>query len=352
MTLDELRDKVRKWDFQSTGSADYTAHYSTILDQLDYHAVRDWRVYLPAEHPDFHSNYMERLAAWIGNLTDEAEQKLFLEYALYISFFSHDDFVALYRTALDREIKRWVAIQVGARLESHGGQALHELVHREIHNHTWFCPVTDSMDINEFHKVNHLAGVAHRPCFASVQMEAEHPINPNSQIADDWTRYMTNPSSQPLHYASPSLKRLVLLEDIVGSGTQCLNAIRWAVANLDKPVLFVPLILCPNGVEALRAEERRWSGRLSVRPVIELRRNDLLGPERQGQQGWPIADKVEDLAQRCASRSSVNMDTFGYKNTGCSLATFSNTPDNTLPIIHNKPSGGGWEPLFPRVYRD
>lgn len=345
MTLEELRAKVREWDLRITAPGDEPSHYNTILNQLDYHAAREWRVYLPAEHPSFNSSYMERLAAWVGNLTDESDQKLLLEYALYISFFSHDDFIALYRTALDREIKRWVATQINARLEPNGGQAFHELVHRQIHDHTWFCPITDSMDINEFHKVNHLKGVAHRPPFASLQMIAEHPTDPNPQIADDWIRYMENSSPYPL-------ERLVLLEDIVGSGSQCLDAVRWAVANLGKPILFVPLILCPNGVRALRTEEQKSNGRLTVRPVIELRRSELLGPERQGEQGWPKTEELENLAKRCSGLASVNMDTFGYKTTGCSLATFSNTPDNTLPLVHNKPQAGGWEPLFPRVFRD
>ena len=351
MTLEELHAKVREWDQQHTGAAIASSHYEAILNQLYYHAAKEWRVYLPAEHPDSNSNYMERLAAWIGNLADETDQKLLLEYALYISFFSHDDFAALYRTALDREITRWVVTQVGASLEPCGGQVLHLLVHQQIHQQTWFCPITDSMDINEFYKVNHLTGVSHRPGFATLQMLAERAAVPDPALASNVIHYMANPSLDPTNRL-PQLERLVLLEDVVGSGSQCLAAVRWAVANLGKPVLFVPLILCPNGVEALRAEEQQSNGRLSVRPVIELRRCDLLGPERQGHQGWPIAEEVEDLANRCALRASVGMEVFGYKNTGCSLATFSNTPDNTLPIIHNKPQTGSWEPLFPRVYRD
>ena len=153
-------------------------------------------------------------------------------------------------------------------------------------------------------------------------MVAEHPTNPNPQTAADWIRYMANPHPRPQHGTFPPLERIVLLEDVVGSGSQCLKAVRWAVTALGKPVLFIPLILCPNGVEALRNLEKQMSGRLSVRPVIELRRTDLLGPERQSHRGWPIADKVEDLAVRYASRASANMATFGFQNTGCSLECF------------------------------
>lgn len=351
MTVEDLRNLVRKWDFEMTADASAKSEYGFILDQLDYHATKEWRVYLPAENPVFNPSYIERLAAWVGNVTVEADQKLLLKYASRISFFSHDDFAALYRTAMDREISRWVASQIPARLEPYGWQSFHKLVEREIHRHTWFCPITDSMDINEFYKVNHLKGVGHRPGFAMLEMLATKAGNPNPQLAENVRYYMATASVDQFNQPIP-LKRIVLLEDIVGSGSQCLDAVRWAVANLGKPVLFVPLILCPNGMQVLRDEEALSGGRLTVRPVIELRRSDLLGPERQGEPGWPITVDMEDLATRCAARASINMDTFGYGSTGCSLTTFSNTPDNTLPIVHHKPANGSWEPLFPRIFRD
>ena len=353
MTSEELRNLVRKWDLEKTTEASAKSEYSIILDQLEHHAKNEWRVYLPAEHPDFNPNYIERLATWMGNVTVEADQKLLLKYAARISFFSHDDFTALYRTAMDREIFRWVASQISARLESNGWESFHELIMSEIHRHTWFCPITDSMDINEFYKVNHLKGVGHRPGFATLEMLATKAGNPNPQLAKNVCHYMANAqvnlSNQPI-----PLKRIVILEDIVGSGVQCLNSVRWAVANLDKPILFIPLILCPNGVQALRNEEAQSNGRLTVRPVIELRRNDLLGCERQGENGWPITVEMEDLATRCKGQvfANANMDSFGYRGTGCSITTFSNTPDNTLPLVHHKPASGAWEPLFPRIYRD
>lgn len=349
MTLEQLQARIREWDLQNSDSAAATSRFSTIFNELSYHAEREWRLYLPAEHPDFDPNYMERLAAWIGNLFDEGEQKLLLEYALQISFFSHDDFAALYRSAFNREITCWVAAQIGARLEPDGYEAFQARVHSHLHRRTWFCPVTDSMDINEFYKVNHLKGVGHRPGFSTLQMLAEDAATPDPELSKNVLHYMENPSldiDKPL----PSLEHVVLLEDIVGSASQCLAAIRWAVNNLGKPVLFVPLLLCPNGVEALRAEEQASNGLLTVRPVVELGRRDLLGPERRGSEGWPQADQLEALAVRYNHR--VDGDPFGYRDTGCSLTTFSNTPNNTLPIVHNKPQNGSWQPLFPRVYRD
>lgn len=349
MRIEELRDKVREWDLKNDlGVAVATAKFSFILNQIEHYAARDWKVYLPAEYPTFNPNYLDRLARWIGNLTSEVDQQLLFEYASYISFFCHDDFSALYRTAFNREILRWVAQQVGSTFDPGGSNDFDRIVSEQAHNRTWFCPVTDSMHINEFFKVNHLTGVGHRPCFSTLQKFAEASGPANPMLSQNVLHYMQFPGD----IYHPPLERLVLIEDIVGSGNQCLEAVRWAAANLTCPILFVPLILCPNGVQALRDEEKKWSGRLTVRPIVQLHRGDLIGPERQGHVGWSITDGIENLANRCSTGALVRLNPFGYKGTGCSIATFANTPDNTLPIVHHKPSNGSWEPLFPRVFRD
>ena len=127
----------------------------------------------------------------------------------------------------------------------------------EIQGHTWFCPITDSMDINEFYKANHITGKALRPSFATIEKILAHDPNSNIQF---WVSYMNCPDGNP----TQPLNRIVLLEDIVGSGSQCLPAVRTAVEKFCKPVLFVPLILCPNGAEVLREEESNSNGLLSL----------------------------------------------------------------------------------------
>jgi hypothetical protein len=351
MNIDQLRSKVRNWDQIHSGNPVARAKYGQILDQIEYHARREWRRYIPAEHTDFNSNYMDRLASWIGNALSDVDQQLLLEYALMISFFSHEDFTALYRTAMEREITRWVASQTKARLQSQPHHQFSDHLRDEVNNRTWFCPITDSMDINEFYKINHLKGVGHRPAFSSLQLQAEDPVNPNSQIALFWHRYMSNPG-QDQKMIRPSLKRIVLLEDIVGSASQCENAISWAVRSFGFPVLFVPLILCPNGVERLRDLEKKFSGKLTVCPVVEVQRGDLLGPERRGEAGWDISVALEDLIDRYHAFIDPDIDPYGYRNTGCSISTFANTPDNTIPIVHHTTEHGRWAPLFPRVYRN
>jgi hypothetical protein len=351
MNIDQLRKKVRLWDQVHSGDPVAKAKFGLILDQIEYHATRGWRVYRPAEHPDFNSNYMERLAAWIGNVASDDDQKLLLEYALFISFFSHDDMAALYLAAMERIVVGWVAKQAGSTLSVRSLQDFSDRVRKETMSHTWFCPVTDSMDINEFCKINHLQGISHRPQFAALQFEAENPKSPNPLVAANWIQYMANPTTES-HRSRPPLKRLVLLEDIVGSSTQCENAITWALRSLGVPVLFVPLVLCPNGSDKLRRLESLFSGKLTVCPVIELQRGDLLGPERNGENGWKISTALEALIDRIVPNIAPLIDPYGYLDTGCSIATFKNTPDNTIPIVHHKPTNGRWAPLFPRVFRD
>jgi hypothetical protein len=350
MNIEQLREKIRVWDSQiEDGTTIADSKYGNLLAQIDYFAQTEWKVYLPAEHPDFNPSYLDRLASWIGNVSDEQDQKLLLEYALYISFFSHADFNALYRTAFDREITRWVAQQADIRFDS-AGVGFQQHLQEELHQKTWFCPVTDSMDINEFYHVNHLQGVGHRPCFFTLQYLSEEAGEPNLQLSNNVLQYMQCPTGNPQYPGLP-LERIVLMEDFVGSGTQCLKAIRWAINNLKKNVLFIPLILCPNGAYALTEEKKKSLGKLTVRPIVELQRSDLLGGERQNASAWPITEQVEELLRKNKSRVD-DMNPFGYKGTGCSIANFSNTPDNTPPLVHHESSMGTWEPLFPRVFRD
>jgi hypothetical protein len=350
MDIEQLRDKVKVWNLQiEDGERIADSKYGNFLAQIDHFARTEWKVYLPAEHPDFNPSYLERLAGWIGNVSDENDQKLLLEYALYISFFSRDDFNALYRTAFEREITRWVAQQADIQFYSTMDDFQRRL-QNELYQKTWFCPVTDSMDINEFYHINHIQGVGHRPCFYTLQHLSETAGNSNCQLQNDILKYMNCPTGNPSY---PALERIVLLEDFVGSGTQCLKAIQWAIKNLDKNVLFVPLILCPNGAKILAEEQEKYSNKLAVRPIIELQRSDLLGDERQGENGWPITEKIEEIVRKNIRKvSDRNIHPFGYKGTGSSVVTFSNTPDNTPPFVHHKSSSSEWKPLFPRVFRD
>jgi hypothetical protein len=242
MDLKGLRELVKRWDLENPDdSPEVASKFQSILGKLEWFGTSEWAEYLPCHHPDFSAGYLNRLANWIGNVQKPEEQQLLLEYALYIAFFSHADFCALYRTAFCGPITRWIVERARLRLDQPDFQSR---LADELFQRTWYCPVTDSMDINEFYHTNHIVGVRHRPGFALLKM-LDQPMegessNTAARLRDNLEKYRRAPNPQQ---AAPPLDRLVLLEDFVGSGTQASGALLWAARNLDIPILFVPLVL-------------------------------------------------------------------------------------------------------------
>ncbi len=360
MTLAELRQLVVEWDLHNAiEGIDEASKFESMLDRLEWFGEHEWAEYLPAQHPTHSSQYMNRLAEWIGNVEAEKDRKLLLEYAMSVAFFSHADFCSLYQTALLGPITRWVVEHEGLSLDDSDFQMR---LHEELHHCTWYCPITDSMDINEFYHVNHIVGVSHRPGFALLKMLDQSnndgaTSNVSSRLMDNLKNYIVNPNPR---VSAPALKRLVLLEDFVGSGTQAAGALEWAAKNLQLPILFVPLIICSPGKLKLQKLAQKYSSTLRISPLLNLEECDLLGPKRKGVEGISNADLLEVLASDTFEQVAGGPHTdsriaphtpFGFEETGSYFVSHSNTPNNTMPMIHHCPEAGCWRPLFPRSAR-
>lgn len=352
MTLGELYDKVQAWDSSGLSGAKADSKYHEIMSKLEFFAKGEWRKYYPAEEPDFSSNYMERLAHWVGNADKEADQRLLLEYATYISFFSHDDIMALYKTAMQREIMAWILQSIVKSPVKGDISEIKEILDLEVGKHTWYCPVSDSMQINQFYKVNRISGVRSRPVFMEIyDLFVKKSTDKGNMVKEGLLKYMKDPGK-----GCPSFKRLVLLEDVVGSGSQCIEIIKWTLDNLKVPLLFIPLIICPKGVKELQKLESdpKYEKQFSVRPVIQLKPQDLLGPGRKKEPAWPISENLEAFIElrKDIKWKEKYLKPYGFSNTGGSFTTVYNTPNNTIPIIHGESERKDWSPLFPRVTRD
>ncbi len=366
MNLEKLIQAVKEWDLNSTddrfdavGGFDSAAgRFESMLDRLKWFGENEWRRYVPAENPGYSTQYMVRLGEWLENVDTDAERQLLLEYALHVAFFSHEDLCALYRTAFSGVITRWVIEQEELSLDDSDFQWR---LAEELHQRTWYCPVTDSMDINEFYHANHVVGVFHRPGFALLKM-LDQPVEDEemdapTRLMKNLTKYIDDPNPR---VAAPPLKRVVLLEDFVGSGTQSSGALKWAAKNIDLPILFVPLIICAPGVKELAKIASEHSVKLRVRPLLTIGERDLLGESRNGMAGIPNAERIEKFARDTFARVAGGLHNdpniaphtaFGWKQTGASFVSYSNTPNNTLPLIHHRPVSGAWRPLFPRSAR-
>ena len=359
LTVAGLRQLVAKWDRTNPDDDPAAAaKFGVILDRLEWFGANHWSEYLPANHPKYSAQYLTRLAEWVGNVANEEDQKLLLEYALHIAFFSHADLCTLYRTAFSGPISRWVIAQEKLTLDDPSFQSR---LADELHHRTWYCPITDSMDINEFYHANHIVGVSQRPGFSLLTM-LERPAknessNEPTRLMNNLVSYIKNPNP---HFAAPSLKRLVLLEDFVGTGTQSAGAIKWAAKNLDLPILFVPLVVCAPGAKELAKIAKSHADKVKINRLLEIGERDLLGPNRNNAAGIANAEHLETLAGLTFKQVTGGPHTnekqpphtpFGFKKTGSSVVSYSNTPNNTLPMIHHQPASGGWRPLFPRSAR-
>lgn len=194
MTELDLLKLVRTWDLHNPDdSVGAAARFEDILDRLRWFGETEWAGYLPAQHPEYSSRYMARLAEWIGNVESDKDRKLLLEYALHVAFFSHDDLCSLYRSAFSGAITRWVIEQERLTLDDSSFQAR---LAEELHQRTWYCPVTDSMDINEFYHANLISGISHRPGFAAMKMldqQSRQSGGTMSEVALGLNRFAANP---------------------------------------------------------------------------------------------------------------------------------------------------------------
>lgn len=212
----------------------------------------------------------------------------------------------------------------------------------ERSKHTWYTSLTDSLIISEFYHANAIAGIKCRPNFLTLR-ELGDPLLVNK------------------YRQAHGLKRIVLLEDFVGTGLQGIEIVQWALTNTDVSILFCPMVICPDGFRRFSALAQASNGRLRVDPVVKLGDSAFLSSSDRAD---PVMNQVNSMANRIhASVAGSNPDgtppysshgffMTGDSHTGATVVMFSNTPDNTIPIVHFDSSLSDWRPVFPRVSRE
>jgi hypothetical protein len=286
--------------------------------------------------------FWERCEAWLKNVNTDEEKKTLYRLLTQILYVGPAEFEELFRCAYDGPISRWLIDR--EQIDICATNAQQRLT--KAAEETWFCPVTDSFRINSFFHINNLAANANlRPDWCSL-----HALGDVCKLR--------------CYCKSKGIKRLVLLEDFVGGGSQSLDAVRFAAADVDDlEVLFAPMIICPDGAESARALEvalnARRAGSLRFDPVLELPRSAFFTPTESSFS----ASETDALRQVInASYAAVSGGSttgkpyhmYGFpqaRPTGGLVVMFTNTPDNTLPLVHWRPANGAWQPVFPRHSR-
>jgi hypothetical protein len=312
--------------------------FRDVLLQLEFLAQKFYSRFIPALYPPHSPDFRERLRQWLGNKgLDSNAQRLLFEFSLRLAYFSFEDFVQLYRTAFTGPVSRWVLDQTKLKLTDPN---FHTKLNTERKRRTWFCPVTDSMVISEFYHANGITGIDQRPAFRSLKQFGDV-----SKLKD----YMRH----------KGLVRLVLIEDFVGSGTQTREVVEWAATAMGCPILFIPLILCPDGAAAFD-ELAKKHAELQVESTMLLDSEAFVNQSTGSKDPLlrAIAQLAEAIHPNVADAPDTSYGPFGFhkpsdKTTGAAVVLFSNTPDNSLPLLHHHQRGSAkWRALFPRVARE
>jgi hypothetical protein len=335
---------AEKWDRSADNEPLERERYNdftTIFKTIEFLEKELYRQYDPTRSPR-HLDYLTRLRDWLANIDDEDAQRVLFEFAPRLTFLGKEEFVALYQTSFNGPIARWILDLLDIRLDD---PDLDNMLFRELHQHTWYCPVTDSMNISAFYHVNGIVGIDHRPDFRSLAEFGDK---------EKILAYMKDRGHKK--NSPPSLKRLVLLEDFVGTGKQCAKTLEFAL-GLDPSlqVLFVPIVICSVGARRI-AEMVNGGEYPNLRSESGLELTDdtfindasHLDDDRVGQAIRSLATSTE--AQVAGSEGwPREYSKYGFRDTGATLVLHSNTPNNTLSLVHHE--SDTWKALFPRAAR-
>lgn len=321
---DRLRKLLTRW-----GLHDWAEGEEALLDleSVQYLGRRVWDDYEPAQFDRFEN----RLDRWLHNVDNENDQLTLFRLLERLFFIGRPEFESLCRAAFHGPVTRWLIDQCDINIADADAS---EQIETAI-GQTWFCPATDSMRINAFLKVNGLTGKSHRPEWRSLRKFG------------DVEKIQT-------YLDAVGVRRLVLLEDFVGSGTQMSSVLRFAVNSFPNThVLACPLVVCPAG-DIVCSQFATAYPTVSYEPALKIAAESLITAE-------PVADetslhvKVRDLTQQVSGRlgptenDAASQRHHGYKGTGAVVALYSNCPNNSLPILWD--ATDAWKPLFPRLKR-
>jgi hypothetical protein len=308
---------------------------SGILDEILFHADSRYWQFTPTQMGG-HS-FTDRLLAWLENMDlSEVEIDTLLRTVPNIQFVDRDDLLTLHRSAFQGQIRRWLMDQMDLSFSLPPAEFDDQIALAV--SRTWFCPITDSMDISQFHHVNGIEGAAHRPSWRTLEKFGDFQLV---------QRYM----------ARNNLARLVLLEDFVGSGTQSMKPLRYATTHLCPavPVLFVPLIISEVGFRRLQDEFVDVPGlRIDPSFVVPLQVHVSADPSENEASFIPplrslVQRTFEVVKQPFPPETEPLEEAFGFGSVGTLLVLHSNCPNNTISLIwHRAPE---WKALFPRVSR-
>lgn len=245
------------------------------------------------------------------------------DFVLHLLFAAERDLTSMYRAAYDGPIRRWLIDQGGLLLDNANLNAELDQLRRD----TWFGSLA-GMEVGGFCRVNRIFPQSYRPEFRFI---AE----------------FCKPAQIKKWLQSEGYKRIVVVEDMVGTGEQfeeALPALR-GVGGKEEPiqVLFVPLFIPPAGFEFVCEQlEKPGNRHITCQPMVILPESVLIRRDAH-------AGESEDVARFRAVILRHGDADFGFGDKYGTLAlSYLNCPDNVPRIIHSPAATA----LFPRASRE
>ena len=327
MPVESITEKVIRWDREET-----RFFYGAIHESIENRARRHFNTYLPTL---LDSPFPIRLRDWINNCTSEVQQKLLFRLIPHLFYVSSEEFSALYTAAYRGPVVKWML--ASDNISAIDPKILTKL--QQAEKQTWFCPITDSMQISAFYHINNISGEL-RPDWRSI------------------VSFGTTPKRIVQYMNEHDIKRVVLLEDFVGSGSQCKSTLEF-LKKFDSsiPFLFIPLIICEKGLTACRKLIEKHSN-IVIAPIITLKKGVLLNGHNT-----PVAPPndptlfqeaqkiLRALLPSVRGKGNRPTNAFGFQGVGTLLVTYANCPNNTPPLFHYHSPRTKWKPLFKRSRR-
>lgn len=321
--MEKLIQHVKPWLMKDYGPSN--GKCDELLQLLDYLTWLQKEI-LDEYEPNRYESFDDRVVEWLKNVGCDSHRKSLFLLLGHLFFVGKQQFDSLCRTTYSDTVINWVLDVFDLNITDPNLSACIDDRMKCI----WFCPVTDSMRINAFRKLNGLSGHSYCPDWRSLKKFGD-------------------PKKISNHISKRKIKGLVLLEDFVGTGKQMQSVVEWTASEFPEiPILIAPLICCPSGLQAGRNLASK-NDKITFEPTLILEQELFLLETKQNDEP-EVFTQIRKLIYREKHRlGDYQNEPFGFGSTGALVTLYSNCPNNTLPIIHHQ--GDQWTPLFHRVNR-
>lgn len=301
--------------------------YRRTLDDVLFQAELRFGDYV--QFQDTLGEFPVRLREWFLNTSIAKEQKVLLKLLWRLFFIDRSQTFSLCRDAYRRIIVPW--LDYGNTPDDFLAAGYHRALLDTLRRYSLFS-VTESFYFSDFRNVNNLIGL-------------QKPI-----ILDE----RTDRIPAQLSHLGSNTEGLIILEDIVGSGSQASRALAEVtrVARPEWRILFAPLLMLEEATAKLHPLQ---SDNMNIQPVLLISNEHSV--KKQPYPGEPSDFKlIRSLVNKTAARVLEPLDSyddapenpFGFNGSGAMVVAYRNTPNNTLPLIHHQ--APQWKPLFRRVH--